>query len=192
MSESYEERYRNLFESIDAGVCVIEMIYEGGKPVDYRFLEVNPAFERQTGLKDAKRKTMREHVPGHEQHWFEIYGRIAETGRPERFVQPAQALMGGWYEVYAYRVGGEGSRKLAVLFNDITERVRAVETLREADLRKDQFLATLAHELKNPLAPIRNALTMLRLKGPPDPELQQARELIDRQVGHLVRLVDDL
>jgi PAS domain S-box-containing protein len=193
MSESYEERYRNLFESIDAGVCVIEMIYDTtGKPVDYRFLEVNPAFERQTGLKYATRKTMREHVPDHEQHWFEIYGRIAETGRPERFVQPAQALMGGWYEVYAYRVGGEGSRKVAILFNDITERVRAVETLREADLRKDQFLATLAHELKNPLAPIRNALTMLRLRGPPDPELQQARELIDRQVGHLVRLVDDL
>ena len=64
MSESYEERYRNLFESIDAGVCVIELIYdEAGRPVDYRFLEVNPAFERQTGLKDATRKTMREHVP---------------------------------------------------------------------------------------------------------------------------------
>jgi PAS domain S-box-containing protein len=188
-----EERYRTLFESIDAGFCVLEMIYDAqGKPVDYRFLEVNRAFERQTGLKDATRKTMREHVPAHEQHWFETYHRVAETGEPARFVNAAKPLMGGWYEVYAYRVGGPGSRKVAVLFNDITERVRAVEALQEADRRKDEFLAMLGHELRNPLAPIRNALTFMRLKGLPDPALQNARDLIDRQVAHLVRLVDDL
>jgi PAS domain S-box-containing protein len=189
-----EERYRSLFESIDAGFCVIEMIYDGSRnPVDYRFLETNPAFERQTGLKDAPAKTMREHVPEHERHWFEIYGRVAETGEPVRFVQPAKALMDGWYEVYAYRVGAAGSRQVAVLFNDISERVRAEESLREAARRKDEFLATLAHELRNPLAPIRTALAILRLKeGPADPELRAAQEIMERQVGHLVRLVDDL
>ena len=188
-----EERYRTLFESIDSGFCVIEMIYDAQrKPVDYRFLEVNHAFEKQTGLKDAKRKTMREHVPGHEQHWFDTYHRVVQTGEPARFVNEAKPLMGGWYEVYAYRVGGPGSRKVAVLFNDITERVHAVEALKEADRRKDEFLATLAHELRNPLAPIRNALTFMRIKGLPDPKLQEARELIHRQVDQLVRLVDDL
>jgi PAS domain S-box-containing protein len=188
-----EERYRSLFESIDAGFCVIEMIYdEQQRPVDYRFLEVNPAFERQTGLKAPLAKTMRGHVPDHEQYWFDTYANVAETGEPRRFVHAAKALMGGWYEVYAYRVGGAGSRMVAVLFNDITERVRAVEALKETDRRKDEFLATLAHELRNPLAPIRNALTIMRLKGGLEPQLATARELIERQVSHLVRLVDDL
>jgi signal transduction histidine kinase/ActR/RegA family two-component response regulator len=162
------------------------------RPADYRFLEVNPAFERQTGLKDATRKTMREHVPDHEQYWFDTYARIAETGEPARFTHAAKALMGGWYDVYAFRVGGPGSRKVAILFYDITERLRAVEALTQADRRKDEFLATLAHELRNPLAPIRNAVSLLRLKGSQKPELEQARSVIDRQVDHLVRLVDDL
>ena len=64
--------------------------------------------------------------------------------------------------------------------------------LQEADRRKDEFLATLAHELRNPLAPIRNSMQMLRLLGSKDPTLQKAHEMIERQVDHLVRLVDDL
>ncbi len=187
-----DERYRRLFDSIDVGFCVIEMIYDGARPVDYRFLEVNPAFERQTGLHDPGSRTMREHVPEHEQHWFDTYGRVAATGEPTRFVAEARALMGGSYEVFAFRVGGAGSRKVGVLFNDITARVRAEEALREASQRKDEFVATLAHELRNPLAPIRNAVSMLRLREDGDEGLQAVRKLIDRQVRHLVRLVDDL
>lgn len=187
-----EERYRTLFQSIDAGFCVIEMIYDAqGKPVDYRFLEVNPAFERQTGLKSATRKTVREHDPEHEQHWFDIYAHVAQTGEPVRFVDEARALP-AWFDVYAYRVGGPGSRRVGVLFNDITERVRAAEALKEADRRKGEFIATLAHELRNPLAPMRNAVSILQLKAPPQPELQGARDVLHRQLGHLARLVDDL
>jgi PAS domain S-box-containing protein len=72
---------------------------------------------------------------------------------------------------------------------DITERKRAEEALKDADRRKDEFLAMLAHELRNPLAPISNALHLVRLHGA-DP--QQALEMIERQVEHMVRLVDDL
>ena len=75
---------------------------------------------------------------------------------------------------------------------DITERKQAEEALREADRRKDEFLATLAHELRNPLAPVRNAIRILQLKGPPDPELQWAREVIERQIQQMTRLIDDL
>jgi PAS domain S-box-containing protein len=75
---------------------------------------------------------------------------------------------------------------------DITERKQAEEALREADRRKDEFLATLAHELRNPLAPVRNALHILRLKGGLAPELQWARDVIDRQVQQMTRLIDDL
>jgi PAS domain S-box-containing protein len=75
---------------------------------------------------------------------------------------------------------------------DITERKRAEEALREADRRKDEFLAMLAHELRNPLTPIRNAAQVLKLVGPADANQQWAREVIERQTQHLTRLVDDL
>ncbi|MBK5963590.1 hypothetical protein CCR95_05670 [Thiocystis minor] len=77
-------------------------------------------------------------------------------------------------------------------WRDIGERKAAEAALREADRRKDAFLATLGHELRNPLAPIRNACAILTLAGGSDPRVAAARDLIDRQVSHLVRLVDDL
>lgn len=77
-------------------------------------------------------------------------------------------------------------------FVEVTALRKAQESLREADRRKDEFLATLAHELRNPLAPVRNAVEVLRLKEPDDPEIRWARDVIDRQVTHMVRLVDDL
>jgi two-component system CheB/CheR fusion protein len=75
---------------------------------------------------------------------------------------------------------------------DVTDRVQAEEAIRQSNRRKEEFLATLAHELRNPLAPIRNALKFLQYKGPPDPEMQNARTIIDRQVDQMARLVDDL
>jgi len=75
---------------------------------------------------------------------------------------------------------------------DLIDRMRYEDALKEADRRKDEFLATLAHELRNPLAPIRNAVHVLRLKEPHEPNLRWARDVIDRQVDHLTRLIDDL
>ncbi len=88
-----EEKYRTLFDSIDEGFCIIEMIFDAeGKPSDYRFLEVNESFERQTGLHDATGKLMRSLVPNYEENWFEIYGKVALTGQPIRFTNEARAL----------------------------------------------------------------------------------------------------
>jgi len=121
-----EQRYRTLFGSIDEGFCVIEMLFDGkGKPVDYRFVEVNPAFEKQSGLRDAAGKRMRELAPDHEEHWFEIYGQVAVTGEPVRFENEARALDGRWFDVYAFRLGEPDSRKVAIIFSDVTERRRA-------------------------------------------------------------------
>ncbi|AKB80694.1 sensory transduction histidine kinase [Methanosarcina barkeri 3] len=129
-----EEKYRSLFDSIDEGFCIIEMIFDAeGKPVDYLFLETNRAFERQTGMHNATGKRMREFVPNHEEHWFEIYGAIAKTGEPRRFTQTAKPLMGGWYDVYAFPYGGSNSNKVAIIFNDITERKRAEKALQESE-----------------------------------------------------------
>jgi PAS domain S-box-containing protein len=75
---------------------------------------------------------------------------------------------------------------------DVTDRKRAEDALRDADRRKDEFLAILAHELRNPLAPIRNSLHILRLTTHSDPTAERVSELMERQVNHMVRLVDDL
>jgi PAS domain S-box-containing protein len=75
---------------------------------------------------------------------------------------------------------------------DITDRLEMEAALKEADRRKDAFLATLAHELRNPLAPIRHAVEVLKAKGTPDPDLSWCREVIERQVGQMARLLDDL
>ena len=116
------DRYRALFQAIDAGVCVIEVKFDADdRPLDYRFVEVNPAFEALTGLKDAAGKWMRELAPDHEQHWFDLYGRVALTGEAARFENLAAAL-GRWYDVHAYRIGDPAERQVAILFSDITER----------------------------------------------------------------------
>ena len=120
-----EALYRTLFETMIEGFCTIEMIFDAnGKPVDYRFLEINPAFAERTGLRDAQGKLMRDLAPNHEAHWFEIYGKVAVTGEPVHFENEARAL-GRYYEVRAWRVGGADSRKVGILFNDITARKQA-------------------------------------------------------------------
>ncbi|QEG41875.1 hybrid sensor histidine kinase/response regulator [Roseimaritima ulvae] len=330
-----EERYRTLFQSIDEGFCVLETLFDDqGQCVDYRFIEVNPAFEKQAGLVNAVGRTMREMAPQMESNWFEIYGQVAKTGQPRRFVNQAQELS-RWFNVYAFRLGGAESRRVAVLFTDIThqleadtelklarsqlqstlnaaeigtwefdlitnsvqadanlanmlalseadanggpvsaymdaihpddrplvlKRIRQVierghrfevhcriavqeqpvrhlvargrverdvkgcalrlpgvvmdvtaqrqaeESLREseqhlrkiaarleeADRRKDQFLATLAHELRNPLAPIKSAAQMMQDVDEDPAQLRELSALIDRQADQMVRLIDDL
>lgn len=127
-----EEKYRSLFESIDQGFCTIEVLFdEQDQPVDYRFLSINPCFERQTGLAGAVGRRIREMVPMHEDHWFQAYGKIAKSGEPMRFEREA-AQLGRHYDVYAWRVGEPAERKVAVLFNDITERKQTEAALRES------------------------------------------------------------
>jgi PAS domain S-box-containing protein len=122
-----EERYRTLFEKIDEGFCIIDVVFdEAHSPTDYRFLETNPAFEKMTGLERAVGRTARELVPDLEDWWFEAYGRVALTGEAVHFEKGSEA-MGRWFEVRASRIGGQESRKVALVFDDITERKRAAE-----------------------------------------------------------------
>lgn len=126
-----KDKYHTLFNSIDQGYCIIEMIFdERNKPVDYRFLEINAAFEKQTGMNNAVGKRMREFAPDHEEHWFETYGKIALTGEAIRFVNRAEQL-GRWYDVYAFRFGEPENKQVAILFNDISARKNTEEQLKE-------------------------------------------------------------
>lgn len=120
--QQVEARYRTLFESMNEGFCIVEILFDAdNQPLDYRFLEMNPLFEAQTGLKQAHGKTARQMLPDLEPYWFEIYGQVALTGEPVRFEQGSE-VMNRWFEVSAFRTGEAESRKVAILFKDISDR----------------------------------------------------------------------
>jgi len=195
-----QERYRNLFEAMDQAFCIVELEFDGaGRAVDWVYLETNPAFVAQTGVSDAIGRRLRSFVPDPEGWWLDELGEVARTGQARRIEREVHSGDGHWLDVYLTRVGGSGSDKVAVLFRDISERKAADATLRrladdlaETDRRKTEFLATLAHELRNPLAPIRSGLGVMRLNRDLPAGMTRVREMMERQVTHMVHLIDDL
>jgi len=122
-----------------------------------------------TELERRYREAMAERVPVKFEAFYEPYSRYFEL------------------DVLPTEDGG-----LGLYGRDITVRRHALDVLQDADRRKNRFLATLAHELRNPLAPVRNAVQLLRLKRNPEPDVGWAHAVIDRQVDHLTRLIEDL
>jgi PAS domain S-box-containing protein len=190
------ELLRVTFESMGDAVITTDA---GG-----RVTSLNPASEALTGwtLKEAEGQPL------------DAVFQIA-SGNPGQPVENAvrELLAGGRIVALAHQTGlisrsaavrpVEGSaapirdadgvlRGLVVVFRDAAGRRQFEESLREADRRKDEFLATLAHELRNPLAPVRNAVEILKAIGSGDRTVARTVEMMDRQLGHLVRLVDDL
>lgn len=136
-------RYQSLFTSIDQGICIVEMIFSAdGKPVDYRFIEVNPSFEKQSGLHNATGKRVRELVPELEAFWWERFGNVALTGEPVRVVHKVRSSGDRWFDVFAFRLGGPASRQLILTFTDITQRKRAEKVQRGNEA---MFRATFEH-----------------------------------------------
>ncbi len=127
-----EDRYRGLFKGMTEGFALHEIICDDqGVPCDYRFLDVNPAFERLTCLKreDILGRTHNEILPGDDPRWVKEYGAVTLTGEPANFENYSPAL-GRHYEVFAYR---SAPLQFAVLFMDITERKKMEEDLRTSE-----------------------------------------------------------
>ena len=121
LAQRATDKYHRIIDSIDEGFCIVELMYnKKKKPIDYRFLEVNPVFETQTGLKNVVGKTMQDLEPGTEEHWYEIFGNVAATGVPIRFQHEAKFLK-RWYDVYAFRIDEPKEHHVAILFNYIPE-----------------------------------------------------------------------
>ena len=130
-----EGKYRLLFNSIDEGFCIIEILLDRERrPVDYQFIETNPMFEQQTGLHNAVGRTALELVPTLEPFWFDVYGRVALTGEPTRFVSSSEP-MGRTFDVYAFRAGEPEELRVALLFRDISTHERAKAALEESESR---------------------------------------------------------
>ena len=170
-------RYRMLFESLDEGFCVIEMLFDAqGQPIDYRFVEANPAFVEQTGLVNAIGRRVREMVPEHEPYWFEIYGNVARTGDPTRFDANAEAL-GRWYDVYAFRVGPPETRQVAVLFKDVSEA-------RAAAAERERLLGALQVERARLAEVFRLAPSFLAVLRGPQHVFELVNDAYYSVVGH--------
>ncbi len=176
-----EERYRTLFDSIDEGFCIVDMVFdEDGKPSDYRFLEINESFEKQTGLLDARGKLSGSLVPNHEAYWFEIYGKVAVTGEPMRFTNEARALS-RWYDVFAFPVGKGKVRKVGILFNDVTQRRNLEKQLQDSE-RLAAIGATagmVGHDIRNPLQSIIGELFLSKKEIDDLPESDAKNYLIE-------------
>ena len=131
-AEEGEEKYHRLFNSIDQGYCTLEVLFEGDRCVDYRYLETNPAFERQSGLTNVVGKTIRELAPDIEPKWFDYYGSVARTGEPIRLEEESKAL-NKWFEVYAVKLGRADDNLVGVYFTDITTRKNAEKSIRQRE-----------------------------------------------------------
>ena len=196
-----EERYRGLFDSIDEGFCIVEMIFDGQeKPADYRFLQINPSFEKQTGLKDAQGKRVLELIPNLEKHWVETYGKIALTGQPARFENLAEQLH-RWYDVYAFRFGAPENRQVAILFNDITGRKKSEEELKKraeqieaANKELEAFSYSVSHDLRAPLRHIDGFVDLLEkyTASKLDEKTRHYLNTIADSAKQMGRLIDDL
>ena len=116
-----EERFRTILDTIEAAFAIVQVKFDADdRPVDYRFLEANPAFEREAGV-NLRGKWVTEFAPNLERFWFETYGRVAKTREPTNFESYAKAFA-RWFDVRAVPVGEPDERQIAIFFNDVTAR----------------------------------------------------------------------
>lgn len=165
--EVSENKYKTLFNTMIVAYAHHQIITdESGKPCDYRFLNVNPEFERITGLSSNAviGKTILEILPSTEPVWIEKYGQVAQTGEEIRFVEFSGSF-NKHYEVYAF---SPARGEFSTLFFDVTNRIAAEKKIQEANqnliklnAEKDKFFSIIAHDLRNPLGSIQGLSELL-------------------------------
>ncbi|XYI00709.1 PAS domain S-box protein [Sorangium sp. So ce1128] len=185
-----EERFQTFMAHSPAAAWIVDQ--QG------QILYVSPTYLRmfRSGTSDPVGKSIFDLYPEQlAQKYMETSLRAVREGRVVEEVEPAPRRDGtdGYFLVYRFPIRNAADHvSIGGVAIDITELKQAEKQLKEIDRRKDEFLATLAHELRNPLAPMRNALQILHIAEPSNPRAQSARKVMDRQVQQLARLVDDL
>lgn len=181
-----EELFTAVTRLTGDGLCLCEMIVDAeGKPVDYRFLEVNEKFEAFTGLKDARGRTALELVPALEQHWIETYARVG-LGRETLRLGNGSVPMGRWFEVHASPVEPHG--RFMILFRDVSERKSAEEAREKALEKTRRLFDELSHRVKNSLAVV-NSIIPTEARGAPE-AAGPALERISMRVAAIGKLYE--
>lgn len=186
-----EEKYRSLFNRMTEGFALHEIIYnEKGEPSDYRFLDINPAFERYTGLKqeDLIGRTIYEVLPHNDPYWVQIYGQVARTGEPIHFENYSSAL-NRHFEVFAYC---PSPHRFATIFMDITERKQTEEALRRHREYLEEMVRDRTIELEERNALLEREITE-RMRAEEAIQMASAynRSLIEASLDPLVTIDAD-
>jgi PAS domain S-box-containing protein len=135
LAQKATDRYTTLFNSIDEGFCIVQVLFdEKQQPCDFRYIDVNPAFEKQTGVRDAVGKTIRQVFPQVDSFLIEQFGKVSQSREHVRFSYYA-AAMGKWFELYAAPIGRPEDNHVTMLFNDVTEQRKYQEALRISEER---------------------------------------------------------
>ncbi|WP_448208258.1 chemotaxis protein CheB [Azospirillum sp. sgz302134] len=181
--EASEEKYRSLFQSMTEGLVLARIVCDGdGKPVDAIYSEANPAAIRMFDG-DFLGRRLTEAAPGIEPHWWEIPARVLRSGEPERH-ELFGAPLGRWFEVYVWKVS-RGDDSVAILLRDVTEeRLQrdesvAREKAEEANRRLSSFLASVSHDLRQPVMAANLFLGLLKMRPLPAEERKLVEPLSD-------------
>jgi len=197
-----EEKYRSLFDSIDEGFCIIERVHSHtgtDAQLDFRYIEVNPAFEIQAGVSNVVGKTLRQAFPDLTEQWYVTFDSILETGEPSRLERELSAG-GPVMELYAFRVEGETQSRVAVIFKDVSARKRvdsdlqdALAAAEKASRAKSDFLSSMSHELRTPLNAILGFAQLLEAAAPPpSPGQKRSVDQILKAGWYLLELINEI
>ncbi len=178
-----QKQYRMLFDRMLDGYALHEIICDDdGRAIDYRFLDINPAFETFTGLgRDIIGQRVLKVLPLTEHHWIDIYGKVALTGEPIQFENYSQGVGGKWFQVVAF---SPAERQFVTIFQEVTrrkqieeEREALIDELEAKNAELERFVYTVSHDLKSPLITITGFLGFLER---------------DAMAGNFERLKDDM
>ena len=193
-----ENRYRSLFENMLDGFVYCQMLFdEHGRPDDMLLLEVNRAFGKLTGLGNVIGKRATEIIPqikGSNPELFEIFSRVVSTGKAET-IDVDFTPLGKWFSLSVY---SQPERHFVVVFDDITQRIRLMESLEQharaaeaANESKSQFLANVSHELRTPMTAILGMIEVALPKAA-DPLIQDCLQTAKGSADLLLTLLNDL